>query len=283
MRIYMILALLTINLYAEIDVHHEHLGTTELKVHYDYLDFENSKQKDDGRRYGVEIDHQSEAHHAQIYLEHTDTNTQAHVHKDLKVDQLALKYQYELDNKNKLIFSYVHIKDNLMEEVDDGDIYGFGYKYKVLTLTQYLSKYKNFSVYQTDAKWGMKKEFSNVSVRGAIIGKYIYLQDRLSNDLSKKADEEYTTVGLKIHADYEGWHAGAGLYMGDRIFAVMNDGLKVQHHAMEFSKSYMFSISKEFGNTLIALRYIKQFAKEVPIDNDNVKVSNISVKVEYRF
>jgi len=283
MKLTIIFALFTLCVYGEIDEHHEHLGTMQLKLNYEYLDFENSKQKDEGRRFGVEIDHHEEAHHAQLYLEHTDTQTQKHVPKDLLVNKIALKYQYQIDKKNSLIFSYIHINDNLMDEVDDGNIYGLGYKYKSLTLTQYLSQYKNFSTYQTDLKWGLKKEFSDVHLMGAVIGKYIYLQDRESNNFSKKAEGNYYTLGLKLHADYEGWHVGSGMYVGDRIFAVMNDGLRVQHHAMEFSQTYMFSVSKELGDTLVSLRYIKQNAKEVPIGNDNVKVTNISLGLEYRF
>lgn len=270
-------------MYADITEHHEHTGTTQLKLNYEYIDFENSIQKDDGKRYGVEIDHQNEAHHIQLYLEHTDTQTKPHIPKDLVVDKVALKYQYRLDKKNTFIFSYIHVDDNLIEAVDDGDIYGFGYKYKSLTLTQYLSDYKDFSVYQTDLKWGMKKSFDDVLVKGAVVGKYIYLKDRANNNYTKKAEDEYYTIGFKVHADYEDWHLGAGIYVGERMFAVMYDGLRVQHHAMAFEKSYIAGLSREFGDTLVNVRYIKQYAKEVPVDNDNVKASNISVNLEYRF
>ena len=283
MKIYIMLALFTGYLYAEIDEHHEHLGTTQLKVNYEYLDFENSKQKDNGIRYGVEIDHQDDLHHAQLYVEHSDTQTKPHIPKDLSVDKIALKYQYAVDAKNTIILSYINIHDNLISEVDNGNIYGIGYKYKFLTLTQYMSDYKDFSVYQTDLKLGLKKSFSDIDFMGAVVGKYIYLDDRLSNNYTKKVNKEYSTLGIKLHGDYKGFHAGVGAYIGERIFAVMNDGLRVQHHAMEFNKSYMFSLAKEFDDLLINLRYIKQEAKEVPIDNDNVKVSNISVNLEYKF
>jgi len=270
-------------MYGDVTEHHEHEGTTQLKLSYEYLDFENSKQKDDGKRYGVEIDHQNAAHHVQLYFEHTDTQTKPHISKDLSVDKTALKYQYQLDKQNTLHFSYIHLSDNLIDAVDNGNIYGFGYKYKALTLTQYLSEYKDFSVYQTDVKWGMKRSFDDVAVMGAVVGKYIYLKDRQGNDYTKKAKDEYYTVGLKVHADYEGWHLGAGMYVGERMFAVMYDGLRVQHHAMSFDQSYIVGISKEFGDMLLTTRYIKQYGNEVPVDNDNVEVSNVSVNFEYRF
>lgn len=283
MKIYIILAFFTVYLYGQIDEHHEHSGTTQLKLNYEYLDFENSKQKYDANRYGVEIDHQSDVHHAQLYVEHTDTHTQEHIPKDLLVDKIALKYQNSIDYKNTVILSYMHVKDNIIHAVDGANVYGIGYKYKFITLTQYLSDYKDFDVYQTDLKLGMKKSFSGIDFMGAVVGKYIYLDDRLSNDYTKKTNKEYSTLGIKLHADYKGYHAGVGTYIGERIFAVMNDGLRVQHHSMEFKKSYMFSLAKEFDDLLINLRYIKQEAKEVPIDNDNVKASNVSVTFEYRF
>ena len=49
--------------YAEIPDHHAHVGSTELKFNYAFLDFENSKQKEEGRRYGMTIDHQDSVHH----------------------------------------------------------------------------------------------------------------------------------------------------------------------------------------------------------------------------
>lgn len=282
--IYAMIVLLGVSsVYAEIPDHHDHVGTTEVKFNYEFLDFENSKQKDDGRRYGMTLDHQDSLHHYQLYVEHTDTNTKPVVPKDLSVNKYAFKYQYSLGKGERLSLSYIQIDDNLVNEVDGGKIYGFGYKYKALSLTQYISDYTHFNTYQTDVKWGLKKQFSDVKLKGALMGKYIYLQDRLSNDLTKKTEKDYFTVGLKVHAEYNDWHAAAVGYVGDRIFAVMNEGLRVQHHAMEFEKSYLFSLGREFDDLFVNLMYIRQFATEVPMDNKDVEVTNITLSVSHKF
>lgn len=122
-----------------------------------------------------------------------------------------------------------------------------------------------------------------MKVKGALVGKYIYLENRLSNDFTKKTEQDYFTLGMKVHAEYDDWHVAAAGYVGERIFAVMNEGLRVQHHAMEFEKSYMFSLGKKFDDVFVNLRYIKQYATEVPIENEDVEVSNIALSVAYTF
>lgn len=269
--------------YANEEDHHDHVGDTKIKVQYETLDFENSLKKEDGKRYGVGIDHQNEKHHYQFYYEKTNTNTTNLVPKDLEVKKYTAKYQYAPNKANRVSLSYATIDDNIMKEVDGGHIYGLAYKYKAVSLTQYLSDYSHFDVYQTDLKVGMKRVFNNIEVMGAIEGKYINLKDRESNAFSKNAKREYFTTGLKLHAHYDDWHFGMGTYIGERIFAVMNEGFRVQHHAMEFKNTYMAGIGKEFGDTLVHLRYINQEAKEVPMNHDNVKVDNWALEVEYKF
>jgi hypothetical protein len=269
--------------YAEKESHHEHIGTSAIKLSHEILDFENSKKKDDGKRYGIELDHQDDRHHYRIYYEKTDTSTTAILPNDLEVHKYALKYGYALNKKSDLTFSYITIDDNLMKETDGGHIYGLGYRYKALSFTQYLSDYKNFDVYQSDLKFGMKKKFDEVLLMAGVIGKYIHLKDKESNNFTKKAKSDYFTTGVKVHAHYDDYHLSLGSYVGKRLFAVMNEGMKVQHHSMEFKESYMFDMGKRFDNLLVHLRYSKHKAKEVPINNDNVKVENISVELEYSF
>jgi len=231
----------------------------------------------------VTLDHQNKLHHYQVYYEHSAAHTKPVMPKDLSVDKYAFKYQYAMGKGQRLSLTYIQIDDNLINAVDGGKIYGFGYKYKALSMMQYISDYSDFNVYQTDVKWGMKKKFSDVMFKGALIGKYSYLQDRLSNNYTKKTEQEYFTFGAKIHAEYDDWHMAAVGYVGDRIFAVMNEGLRVQHHAMSFDKSYMFSVGKEFDDVFVNLRYIKQYATEVPVDNEGVEMTNIALSVAYTF
>jgi len=86
-----------------------------------------------------------------------------------------------------------------------------------------------------------------------------------------------------MHAHYHDYHMGAGAFFGKRVFAVMNDGFKVQHHAMEFKETYMVGFGKHFGDVDLNLKYVYQKASEIPINNDNVKVQNIILQLEYRF
>jgi len=270
-------------LFAEVEEHHEHVGSSQIKFNYENLSFTDSKQKDKGRRYGVEMDYQSDKHHMQVYVEHTDTQTKPNVPKDLSVNKYSFKYQYQLSKGNVVTLSYLGIDDNLMDEVDDGKIVGLGYKYKGLQFTQYISDYKNFNVYQSDVQLSKKMAFDDVLLKGAVAGKYMYLQNRLSNPFTQKTKKEYFTAGLKLHADYEAWHIGAGMYAGERIFAVMNNGMKVQHHAMSFDRSFMFLVGREFDDVLVQLRYATHDANEIPIDNENVGIETWSVEVSYKF
>ena len=57
-----------------------------------------------------------------------------------------------------------------------------------------------------------------------------------------------------------------------------------QHHAMEFKRTYMLGIGYDLNkNTTARLRYIYQKAKEIPIDNNNVKVNNLTLNLIYKF
>jgi len=272
--------LLCSTLYAKEEEQHHHEGNNNIKINYETLDFSNSKKKEDGQRYGVEIDHEDENNHFQLYYEKTKTNTTKIIPKDLDVNKYTLKYQYKFNPKERISFSYANIDDNIMKETDGGKIYGIGYSKDNLGITQYLSDYPHFDVYQSDLKYSFKKS----GIKTTLIGKYIHLKDKNSNNFSKNAKSDYFTAGVKLHTHYKDYHLGAGAYFGERIFAVMKEGFKVQHHAMEFKESYMVGVGHALGkNITVHLRYGYHKAKEIPINNDNVKVKNISVDMLYKF
>jgi hypothetical protein len=53
---------------------------------------------------------------------------------------------------------------------------------------------------------------------------------------------------------------------------------------MEFKKSFICSIGHSIGKDLVGhLRYSYHEAKEVPSNNDDVKVENISFDMVYKF
>jgi hypothetical protein len=273
-------SLLCTALIAKEEEHHDHNGSNNIKVNYETLNFTNSKKKEDGRRYGIEIDHEDKNQHIQLYYEKTKTNTTKIIPKDLDVKKYTIKYQYKLSPKERVSISYAQIDDNLMKETDGGQIYGLGYNKDGVGITQYLSDYPHFNVYQSDLKYSFKKQ----GVRTTLLGKYIHLKNKNSNSFSQKAKSDYFTGGVKFHTHYNGFHLGAGAFVGKRIFAVMKEGFTVQHHSMEFKESYMIGIGHKLGENITThLRYGYHKAKEVPIDNDNVKVENISLDVIYKF
>ncbi|MEA3434376.1 MAG: hypothetical protein U9R13_07305 [Campylobacterota bacterium] len=275
MKILVVVSLLFTLSYAE---------STTVKFSYENLNFDNSKKKDRGDRYGMVLSHKTDAALYQIAYERTDTDTfQPPLRDDLHVNKYFLKYTHMLEDKQAFSASYATIDDNLMKETDGGHIYGLGYKYHAFTLTQYLSDYIHFNVYQTDLKYTFHKDFDGIETHTELIGKYIHLQDRESNAFSANAKEDYFTPGVKFHAHYNDYHLGAGAFFGKRVFAVMQNGFKVQHHAMEFNETYMIGFGKHFGAADLTLRYVYQEATEIPIHNENVKVQNVGLMLRYRF
>ncbi|WP_304543391.1 hypothetical protein [Sulfurimonas microaerophilic] len=257
---------------------------TTLKLTYDTFMFENSKKKERGSRYSTYLGYTKKVHDFKVMYEKTHTNTfQPPLDKDLIVHKYFAKYGYKLDNHNSFSFGYIYIDDNIMMEVDNGHIYSLGYQYNAFKITQYLSDYKNFNVYQTDMQYKLKKRFDNFSTNMIILGKYIYLDNKDSNPFTKNAQKEYFTAGIKLHAEYETFHFGAGALFGKRVFAVMDDGFRVQHHAMEINKTYMAGVTKDFNPFSLQAKYIYQRATEIPIQNENVLIKNIILQGTYRF
>ncbi len=200
------------------------------------------------------------------------------------MQKYAVKYTYTLADKEKISLSYLDIEDNIMKETDDGHIYGIGYQNGAFALAQYLSDYRHFDVYQTDVKYSFFQRFENATkAKLTLIAKYMRLSNEDSNPFSKNAKKSYLSPGVKIHIHRDDYHFGVGAFFGKRIFSVMKDGLTTQHHAMEFSQTYMAGIGKRFGAFDMHLKYIHQKAEEIPIHNKNVIVDNVALMVKYVF
>jgi len=267
-------------LQAKEEEQHTHEGESNIKINYEVLDFTHSLKKEKGKRYGIELDYENSQHHYQIYYEKTNTDTSKIVPKDLQVKKYTMKYQYKLSANERVSLSYAHIDDNLMKETNGGDIYGIGYEKSGFGLTQYISDYPHFNVYQTDMKYTLKSS----GIKWTALGKYIHLDNKNSNNFSKKAKKDYFTAGLKMHTHYKGYHLGAGVFVGKRIFAVMKEGFRVQHHAMEFKSSYMCGVGHKVADNMVAhLRYTHHEAKEVPMNHDHVKVDAFTFDIIYNF
>lgn len=257
---------------------------TTINLGYELLDFENSKKKDEGKRYGISIKHNHDSDIYQLRVERTVTQTfQPPLTDDLKVNKYVFKYTHRYDEANAVSASFLTIDDNLMKETDGGNIYGLGYQYRTFGLTQYFSDYKNFDVYQTDLKYTFKHAWKELKVDATLLAKYQHLQDKDSNAFSANAKSNYFTPGIKVHLHYHDYHLGAGAFFGKRVFAVMDDGMRIQHHAMEFDKTYMVGIGRHFEKVDLQLKYIYQEANEIPINNPDVKVDNIIFQLGYHF
>ena len=57
----------------------------------------------------------------------------------------------------------------------------------------------------------------------------------------------------------------------------------LQHHAMEFDRTYMAGIGKRFDDIELKVRYVHQRAKELPLNNSGVDVDAMSLRVAYFF
>ena len=251
---------------------------------YQKLNFENSKRKDKGIRKSFNIDIFRNNFLYQISYEKTDIDTfKPPLKRDLDVDKYYFKITKKLTSLNFLSLSFATVDDSIMKEADGGKVYGLGYKYKNISLTQYFSDYKKFNVYQSDFKIAFKQNFNEVNSKFIFIAKYIKLKDKDSNKFSKNAKPDYLTAGLKVHSTYKTYYFGVGAFFGKRVFAVMKNGFKVQHHAMEFEKTYMYGAGKKFVWGDISLKYVYQKATELPINNKNVKIKNLILQIVSRF
>ncbi|MCI0500180.1 MAG: hypothetical protein L0Y61_00350, partial [Epsilonproteobacteria bacterium] len=96
-------------------------------------------------------------------------------------------------------------------------------------------------------------------------------------------DKDYTTSFVNINGNYNGFFGGVGAMFGKRMFAVLDDGNKVQHHAMEQDETYMISIGKNFKEFDVVAQYNYQNGKELPEKQDDVKTKVTSLMLKYKF
>ena len=252
-------------------------------------DFDNSVQKEDAKIYGIGADIHYVHSEYRFAYEHGDTNTkQPPLKEDLRTDKLYLKYSYDFQNNFKFNLNYLNILNDNIAITDGGQTYGAGLGYQIkkninTNFTQYYTNYNDFNVYQSDFKLDYKMKIKDLKVKLTSITKYINLDEKNLNGFTKNAEDDYLTTGLKLHLHYEGYHFGSAVYFGKRVFAVMDDGFKIQHHAMEFDRTYAVGIGKSISDFVLRLQYIYSRAEELPVQNKDVEVSNIRVLLNYKF
>ncbi len=262
---------------------------SSVSTYYENRTFTNSKQKKDGVVYGVGADIHHNSSEYKFAYEHGHTNTkQPPLNEDLKIDKLYLKYAHTFNDSYKINVNYINILNDNIAITDNGKVFGAGITYNFnkkvsANFTQFYSDYKDFVVYQSDLRLDYKMKIDDVKIKLESITKYINIDDKNINGFTKFAQNDYLTTAIKIHAHYNTYHFGAGAFLGKRAFAVMQEGFKIQHHAMEFDRTYAVGVGKSIGDFVLRFQYIYQRATELPAQNSGVEISNIRVIANYKF
>lgn len=206
--------------------------------------------------------------------------------KILEVEKYNLNYRHFLNELVAIKGSYIKIIDNLAP-TDQGKVYGVGGAYTIqkglgVTADLYKSDYKTFDVKQYDL--GVVKGFrvGEMEGKGSIIIKSIQIDGEKYATYTFK-DKDYQTAGVNIQGSYRGFFGGIGAFFGKRMFAVLEGGNGVQHHAMEQDKTYMASFGKKIENFDIALQYSFQNGKELPENRADVDTKVTSLMLKYKF
>ena len=261
---------------------------SSVSTYYENRTYYNSIQKEDAFTYGVgaDIHHNSSAY--KLAYEYAQANTkQPPLTKDLINRKIFLRYRYGFKGL-KLNINYINILNDNIAITSGGRVYGAGFGYDFdkkisANFTQYFSDYKDFNTYQSDLRLDYKTMFYNIKIKLSSITKYITIDEKNKNSFTKNASGNYFTSGVKFHAHYKQYHFGAGAYFGKRVFAIMDDGFKIQHHAMEFDKTYAFGIGRNIYDFVLRFQYIYQNATELPMQNKNVSLKNSRLILNYKF
>lgn len=262
---------------------------SSVSIYGENKEFTNSVQKYDGQIYGVGADVHYGASAYKVTYEMGETRTkQPPLKENLHTQKIFAKYAYEFTKSFALNVNYINILQDNIAITDGGQSFALGLTYKAskeiaLNFTQYYTMYDDFNVAQSDLKLNYKSNINGIGFKVSSITKYISIDEKNNNIFTKNAEKSYLTTGLKLHVHYKTWHTGFGAYYGKRAFAIMNDGFKIQHHAMEFDRTYAVGIGKDISAFVLRCQYIYQRAEELPAKNENVEVSNIRLIANYKF
>ena len=257
--------------------------------YYENKTFKNSVQKNDSVVYGIGADIHKDKSEYKFAYEYGNTNTkQPPLKDDLKTQKLFLKYGYEFDKNIKLNINYIRILEDNIAITDKGDTYGAGITYGLdkqlsFNFTQFYTTYNDFDVHQSDFNIDYRFKLDDIRIKLSSISKYIDIDEKNLNGFTKNAKNNYLTTALSLHSHYKSYHLGAAVYFDKRAFAIMNDGFKIQHHAMEFDRTYAFGIGKTISDVVIRFQYVYQRATELPINNKGVDIKNLRLIVNYKF
>ena len=266
------------------------LANSEISTSYTYKDYENSKTKTQGKTLDYRLLHNFENSQIAVNYEDSLTKRENEVTKakliSLEVEKLSMKYLYNIRNDLSFKTSFMNIEDNLAP-TDNGKIYGLGLiksidNFNDIKVDTYLSNYADFNVNQYDLTFVKKFKFNDINFMGQTGVKYIDINGSKYGNYSLK-DNYYTSYFFNLNANYNSFIFGLGFMNGDRLFAVQEDGLKVEHHALEQSKTYMVSLGKKFKDIDIISKYIYSNSDELPENRNDVKSQFVSLGLTYKF
>jgi hypothetical protein len=266
------------------------LANSEISTNYTYKDYDNSKTKTQGKTLDYRFLHNFENSQITVNYEDSLTKRENEITKakltSLEVEKLSMKYLYNISDDLSFKTSFINIEDNLAP-TDNGKIYGLGLIKSIdnsneIKVDTYLSDYDDFNVNQYDLTFVKKFKFNDINFMGQTGVKYIDINGSEYGNYTLK-DNYYTSYFLNLNANYNGFIFGLGFMNGDRLFAVQEDGLKVEHHALEQSKTYMVSLGKKFKDIDIISRYIYSNSNELPENRNDVKSQFVSLGLNYKF
>ena len=256
---------------------HNEIEETEkhLFINGGYVDFNSSKVKKYGYfntiKYGFFLgkNHNITFDKKTIYI-----NTK--LPKDLKVNKYSLVYQY-IDKPYRLIFNFLYIDDNLVEEADNIKTIGVGLGYKHFEWKGYITKFKNFDTYQLDLKYYLLKK----NFKALIFIKNIHISKKTG--ISQKSQKNYTTVGFFSHYFINDYHIGTNLILGKRLFTVLENGMNLEHHPLEFNYSFILKIGKKLKIGTLHIGYANSQAEELPFNNNEIKINKYFIDYSFKF
>lgn len=266
------------------------LANSEISAYYTYKDYDNSKTKTQGKTLDYRFLHNFKNSQLTINYEDSLTKRENELTKmritSLEIEKLSTKYLYIINDEISIKTSFLNIEDNLAP-TDNGKIYGLGLvknidNSKQIKLDTYLSDYENFNVNQYDFTFIKKFKLENINFKAQTGVKYIDINgEKYQNYILE--DNYYMSYFFNINANYNSFDLGLGVMDGNRLFTVQEDGLKVEHHALEQNRTYLISLGKKFENVDVITKYIYSNSKELPENRDDVNSKFFTLGLNYKF
>ncbi len=258
---------------------------TDIGLGYGYTDYDNSKTKIDGKTYDAEMRHRFDESLFTFHYENSSAD-RIGTNPTLEIDKISLLYRYDITTDVSLKGSYLTINDNIAP-TDDGKVYGLGFGYKfneklVGMVDYYHSDYKAFDVAQVDISLSQIFKIGDVVSKVMLSAKKIDIDGTRYGNYGFK-DKDYTTYGINVSANYNGYIATIGTMVGKRLFAVLEEGMRVQHHAVEQDKSYALSFGKKFKSSDVFVKYAYQNGDELSENRKDVDTKTTSLNIIYKF